>query len=244
MSVDDARALANRIRSNRNLIAGGVGSGLVSFDDEGIARYANLITLRYKENERGLLQHHVRRSQDLYRLAEGYFTAEVRRPTSSGDRSGERMTGRFTFGSGQTFQASVIEDKANTVYGIGFPKVDVADARTDFVWRALEFGLPGTEHGSASPEGPQGFHRLPASFHWDPATGRGARLVLGRDPKDRFRKKGARNTRVRRKNVDRGAGFEAKNRGQGFIRPAMRDMSRQLPREYSRLFAQSFGRIR
>lgn len=201
-------------RSRANLKPGGGPRSTFFSIDDTIGEYIFLLGARRKSFDHNINNFHARRSADLYRIAEQHFNAEVRRPTSSGDRPGERMTGRFTFGSGKTFRAVLF--KQGQSYGIGFPDTQVADNSTNGVWRVHEFGLP-----SSHPEGPKGQHRLPSRFHWDPARGDGARLVLGADPSDRYRKKGSRNTRATRQNTERlGQGVPAKNGGAGFIRPA------------------------
>lgn len=222
-------------RSLANLRPGGGARNSPFYFDDTIAEYAFLIGARRKSLEKNLNNFHVRRSQDLYRIAEKHFNAEVRRPTSSGDRPGDRMTGRFTFGKGGAFTAVLFKQGAS--YGIGFPDTRVADNSTNGVWRVHEFGLP-----SSHPEGPKGQHRLPSRFHWDPARGDGARLVLGADPKDRYRKKGSRNTRVNRQNAERlGQGVPAKNGGAGFIRPAFTEFrAAYLEKGYRQVVKETF----
>lgn len=239
MSAKAARARAAKVSaaSLRNLIPGGVGGATMTINAAGVAESTFLIAKVYDQFERGLLQSHVRRTQTLYAIAEDRFRADIRRPDSRGDRPGGgrmgRQTGRFTFGSGQTFQAVLIHDPESHQFGIGFPKLSVADARTDYVWRSLEFGLG--PKGTPDPMGPLGEHKLPSRFHFQ-----GDRLVLGRDPKDRFRQQQNRKTKVRRANSERlGQGFE----GKFFIRDSMEVFAGTLPREYRTVFAQTFGSL-
>lgn len=208
--------------------------------DDTISSYAFLLGARLETTRKGIFQVHVRRSADLYRIAEYYFNLDVKRPTSRGDRPGQRMTGRFTFGTGGAFRAVVFKESEN-LHGIGFPDMAVADRATDGVWRVHEFGLP-----SSHPEGPRGQHILPSAFHWDPSgEGRNARLVLGRDPKDRYRRRGSRNTRKRRSNTERlGQGVPAKNFGAGFAEIAMQELYQtKLEGDYREVISQSFGRL-
>lgn len=224
----------------RGIIPGGAATPALRMTDAGVDAYKFVLGAVPKEMRENIRFVHVRRSADLYRIAERWFNNERRRPTSSGDRPGDRMTGRFTFGTGGAFKAVIFELSTGR-QGIGFPDIAVADRRTRFVWRVHEFGLP-----SNHPLGPQGQHILPSRFHWDPAQGEGARLVLGKDPKDRYRRKGKRSTRVRRENTERlGQGVPAKNAGAGFARPAFEEFRRTvLEGEYRKVVNQAFKKLK
>jgi len=102
--------------------------------------------------------------------AQGIFNSSIRRPQESGFRPEFRETGNFTFGDrfGGTFHGAVIED-ADGQIGFGYPDVADADAATNFVWRALEFGLAGRSFSPDSLLGLDEFfptkpHRLPSRY--------------------------------------------------------------------------------
>lgn len=114
----------------------------------------------------------------LVRTAEAIFKSSIERPGETGVRKGIRETGSFTFGTdaGGDFTGSTFN--ADGLIGFGWPDIEKADDRSNFVWRSLEFGLAGTRansegvlHGpgfSRFPENqhlvPQGFHRMPRKF--------------------------------------------------------------------------------
>lgn len=78
--------------------------------------------------------------------AEKNFAASILRDATSATAGGRtyrrrnRMTGRFTFGSGQTFTGSILRNLGPNISGFGYPIVNRADQRTKRVWRGLEFG--------------------------------------------------------------------------------------------------------
>lgn len=82
--------------------------------------------------------------------AEKIFRSDILRPAESGQgEGGRRQTGRFTFGKGATFESRDVKI-SDEERGFGFPDWTQADQRTNKIWRALEFGLPGTKHSAES----------------------------------------------------------------------------------------------
>lgn len=229
MGYETARSKARKLRSSIP------GNRFLYMNVEGIVTNTFMIAEVYRHFEQGLDGAHRAKMRDLYRYAEEVFRSEIRRPNSSGHRGKDRLTGRFTFGPGQTFQAQLVNDKKTHMWGIGFPKMQVADARTGFVWRSLEWGLG--PKGTKSSFGPIGTHILPTRFYFDQPVG--GRMFLGADPKDRYRKKGERSSEHPLRGRGRlGQGFE----GKFFISRSMERVAKELPREYERVWQQSFGK--
>lgn len=81
---------------------------------------------------------------NMYSTASSVFENSIVRPATSvtaggqSYRAGERATGNFTFGDGETFQGRL--SGTGRRQEILFPIVSVADNRTDRAWRPLEFG--------------------------------------------------------------------------------------------------------
>lgn len=110
----------------------------------------------------------------LTKYAESMFHHEALRPDESGHRPEKRMTQQFTFGGkGAAFRGFLIEE--GNIQGFGYPDVQQADAKTNFVWRSLEFGLTGAKHTAiANPFAPRGVAKFPSRFTFLPfAKGRG-----------------------------------------------------------------------
>ena len=216
---------------DRNLVPG-FKSGVVTIETDGLRRLSFLMGQAVEDLENDLLAKHTRRIGDVTRIARRLFEQDTRRPTSKGDRPGDRTkrrkTGTFTFGarSGGAFVG--VDFSKDPVKGFGYPNIEVADAKTQGIWRVLEFGLgaKATRHELA----PTGEHLLPLRFGFDPNKKgrRDAKLFPVRGPAARA-----------------GAGILAKNEGKGFIRPAVEEVrDRFLPKDYkdaARLFAQHFS---
>lgn len=160
--------------------------------------------------------------------AEDFFYEDIKRPAESGEgQGGRRQTGRFTFGDGATFESrevSISEDNR----GFGFPDISRADTRTNGVWRALEFGLPGTRHSAESIRfsGLTQFHvtrphRLPERYEFTTFNASTAVLRL--------------NT-PRKRDVRFGAGFEGKH----FIERAWIHTLDVFQRDYQRIGVNAF----
>lgn len=139
------------------------------------------------------------------------FEAGILRPQESGHRPEWRQTGNFEFGSrfaSGTFRGAVLKGK-NGAIGFGYPDIAHADAKTEGVWRALEWGLKGKYHTPSSLLGleslaPDRPHRLPKRYIFgneegaeNRGTGRGQVLLTGRQYPLR--------------KDQRGGGIEAKN---------------------------------
>lgn len=164
--------------------------------------------------------------------AEDYFRANILRPAESGEGAGgRRQTGNFTFGEGATFESREVSISPEN-RGFGFPDVSRADGRTDGVWRALEFGLPGTRHTAESIhfEGLTQFHvtkvhRLPLRYEFTSFNSQTAVLRLN-------------TPRVR--DVQLGAGFEGKH----FIERAWIDTLAAFTRDYKQIGVNAFRAFR
>ncbi len=160
--------------------------------------------------------------------ARKYFNEEVKRPAERGEGAGgRRETGHFTFGGGGAFQQRDLKI-SDTEYGFGFPDVATADAATNFVWRSLEFGLPGTKHSSSyvqfaelSQFFPKGSHLLPRRFRFSSESRAAAVLQVG---EGRYR------------NIRTGGGFEGKH----FIERAWMDFFANWTREYDKVTDRAF----
>ena len=98
----------------------------------------------------------VRAIGTLSQRSKNIFESNKLRPQETGWREGDRMTGRFGFGrrdaDSKAFVGRVFTDDTKPVgrLGFGFPDVAQADAKTNYVWRSLEFGLRGTEHSPST----------------------------------------------------------------------------------------------
>jgi len=160
--------------------------------------------------------------------AEAYFQASIKRPAESGEgEGGRRMTGRFTFGEGATFESRDVKI-SDDHRGFGFPDTTQADQITEGVWRALEFGLPGTEHSAESIHFSgltqfhvTGRHRLPERYEFTTRSPSSAVLKLN-------------TPRVR--DVRFGSGFEGKH----FIEQAWVDTINVFSRDYKRIGDDAF----
>ncbi len=112
---------------------------------------------------------HTRKFGDLYALARDELEASIKRPQETGVRAGadpskKRMTGRFTIGSGQALQGRRVHDVKNHLFGMDFPDVDHADAKTHGIWRVLEWGLG--DKKDVNDLASSGEHLLPSVFHF------------------------------------------------------------------------------
>lgn len=86
--------------------------------------------------------------------------ASIERPQERGE--GElrgRQTGNFTFGGSGAFVGTSFAE--GDIQGFGWPNVQVADRRTNYVWRSLEWGLGGG--ATSSPFSPRGTFKLPGT---------------------------------------------------------------------------------
>ncbi len=170
----------------------------------------------------------VRVRGDVMNRAEDYFRAETKRPAESGEGAGgRRQTGNFTFGEGATFESREVSISPEN-RGFGFPDVSRADSRTSGVWRALEFGLPGTRNSAESIHfsGLTRFHvtkvhRLPERYEFTSFNSQTAVLRLN-------------TPRIR--DVRLGAGFEGKH----FIERAWVDTLQVFTRDYKRIGINAF----
>lgn len=157
-----------------------------------------------------------------------HFAEDIKRPAERGEGAGgRRETGHFTFGGSGAFVQRDIKI-SDTEFGFGFPDVAQADARTNFVWRSLEFGLPGTRNRSStlhfaelSQFFPQGTHQLPRRFKFSSDSPSSAVLLLGQG---QFR------------NIREGAGFAGKH----FIEQAWNDFFTNWTREYDKVTDRAF----
>lgn len=169
-----------------NLTAGTKGSNLTMRMD-GLTRTAYTMAFTmggFAESLDGL---HKKKLADLAFQAKSNFESRLgRRKGEHGQRPGRRQTGKFTFGSrgGGAFVGLIIKDEKNFVSGFGYPNVAVADRRTKYVWRTLEYGL--NPHADAvsggeitrgglrmATEVPIGKHLMPVRFTFttsNPAT--------------------------------------------------------------------------
>ena len=142
-------------------------------------------TTKFRENLHAVHAQHI---GQLDRIAHAMFVGSKIRGGETGERSGTRETGNFTFGGANSaFQGRLME-KGDT-FGFGWPDVDRADQATNFVWRSLEFGLRGTRHGptarfretiAGGNVFPQGWHQLPRAFYFEGGGPSTSRMVLGR----------------------------------------------------------------
>jgi len=168
----------------------------------------------------------------VMRTAARLFREDIKRPAESGQGAGgRRMTGRFTFGAGKTFESRDVRISDEN-RGFGFPDWTRADAATQGIWRALEFGLPGTEHSAQSIHfgGLTQFHiskphRLPQRYEFTTRTPSTAVLRL--------------NT-FRDRDVRFGAGFEGKH----FIERAWIHTIDSFTREYKQIGLNAFRAFR
>lgn len=199
------------------------GSLQVAIDKAGFARGV-------EELEKSLDAYHQRSvAQKLSRRAESIFRASILRPQEQEQASApRRMSGRFTFGrdtgggsfASGTFVTTTFSE--NGVQGFGYPDVDRADRRTNFVWRSLEWGLGAgaTDHEYA----PRGTFKLPNQGYWvDPSTGKWTKSVRGRRS-DLYRPKGA-------AIPSPDSGIEPKF----FITQAWESVVAEIPRDYQRI---------
>jgi len=110
--------------------------------------------------------------------AESIFNASIIRRGERGQGKGgtrDRQTGNFTFGGKSSAFVGILMEKGSRV-GFGWPDIDRADAATNRVWRALEFGLSGKRHLPSSKiidssVWAGGIHVLPRAFHFEPGQG-------------------------------------------------------------------------
>ncbi len=173
----------------------------------------------------------IRARGDVMRRARTHFESDIKRPAESGQGAGgRRQTGRFTFGEGATFESRDVRISEEN-RGFGFPDSARADQATKGVWRALEFGLPGTKHDAQSIRfgGLTQFHitkphRLPNRYEFSSRNPASAVLQLGgRSRKTRF-----------------GAGFEGKH----FIERAWIETLEVFTREYKQIGRNAFKQFR
>ena len=88
-----------------------------------------------------------------------FLSSIIRHGESGQGAGGRRQTGKFMFGkragAGAAFRGANFElKKGSDVYGFGFPDIAHADKVTEFVWRSLEFGLPGYGNPKGGMRGP------------------------------------------------------------------------------------------
>lgn len=170
----------------------------------------------------------VRVRGDVMTRAEDYFRANIKRPAESGEGEGSRrQTGNFTFGEGSTFESREVSISPEN-RGFGFPDVSRADTRTGGIWRALEFGLPGTRNTAESIHFSdltkfhiKKVHRLPKRYEFTTFNSQTAVLRLN-TPRER--------------DVRFGAGFEGKH----FIERAWVDTLSVFTRDYKRIGINAF----
>ena len=131
-----------------------------------------------RDIEKNTKQAAVRAIGTLSHRSKSIFESNKERPQESGWRPEDRMTGRFGFGrrdaDSKAFVGRVFTDDSKRL-GFGFPDVAQADAKTNYVWRSLEFGLKGSKHEPTTisdlvgesffPTKPM---RLPNSFYFRP----------------------------------------------------------------------------
>lgn len=131
----------------------------------GVDRMEKTLKLMAQTNVKilkGLFYEDLHALEDMAVLAKQNFYSDIRWPAMKGIRPGQRMTGRFTFGGDAASIRGHFLHIPKVQYGWSYPNVERADAMTDYVWRALEFGLPGRGFpGSGEPFAPEGFHRIP-----------------------------------------------------------------------------------
>ena len=162
------------------------------------------------------------------------FESDIQRPMESGEGGGgRRQTGNFTFGrrSGGAFVGVVVapEGRRGSLLGFGYPDVDIADAATNGVWRALEMGLEGKHHlPSAYSDDmyrfqPWGTHIMPQQFY-DFTSPHPSQAVLY------FGGKRVRKTRA-------GSGFEGKH----FIEKAWMEVTSRIEGDYENIARTAYG---
>lgn len=127
--------------------------------------------------------------------AEQNFRDSIIRPDTSSTisnvryRPRVRATGRFSFGTHSTFRGKLIDEK--TVQGFGYPDMERADQRTDFAWRALEFGLDSIKMPDYLWKNAVGVRvgsdqRSPGGDYFTPKRGSAARPTSSRIKEKRF----------------------------------------------------------
>lgn len=213
--------------SLRQLIPGFKGSRLI-VDIDGVYQSAFAVARVTDQFQRELRGSHLSLLRVMKSVAQAKFEASIKRPAQRGFRPGppfdkKRVTGRFTFGSrgGGAFVGVLINDEANDMSGFGYPRISVADEKTRFVWRSLEYGLSGTKRQADSDDlAPKGRHLLPAKIFWTAAEPEG--LLIPRKPATR-----------------EGGGIEPKR----FIRDSIEEVANAQEREYRTLIRRTYGQL-
>lgn len=163
------------VAKKTNLIPGGRGAA-IRVEWQGIQQTAFLLAAICNEKLPGTLNaSHTRMMGVVGKRAEANFEGSIRRPNERGERGGPRETGHFTFGKDQggAFIGVPIRPDSpggkKDEYGFGYPNIKVADQKTNFVWRALEFGLTGAKYTAVNNEfAPRGIAKFPSRFTFLP----------------------------------------------------------------------------
>jgi hypothetical protein len=146
----------------------------------GLYQAAQVIAAMPAEARKNASAAAIRNMGTLSREAERIFKSSILRPREHGQERfrGGRQTGNFTFGvkGGGAFQGRVVDEGDLT--GFGWPDIATADAHTNEIWRALEFGLKGTSKrpsvlagfGNLSYLKLRGTHRLPKGYSFTTKT--------------------------------------------------------------------------
>ena len=216
-----------------NLGLGRGGGARFIIDENGFRRMSTAIQALPVNLKKNTQQSAVRAVGTIGRLAASNFHGSIRRPGEQGEGTERgRKTGKFTFGnkdSGAAFHGSVFEVNKG-LFGFGYPFIPHADARTDYVWRSLEYGLPGTRNAATTLLGdaslfPKGEHKLPRRFYFSTPSPSSAILVI---PK-KFARKGSQKQKILKGGSSNpGAGFEGKH----FIEEAWIEMREKLPEKW------------
>lgn len=180
------------------------GQGILQGNVYGLATVARGLKKAERETVKSLQGKNLTWQRKLAEAGREYLYADILRPEERGLRSGSRMTGKFKFGArgSGAFKGFPVSDRKSGQYGFGWPHVPTADARTEYVWRTLEYGLTGTRHsklhggilkmenplGLLRPYGtefpsvqPEATHIVPKAFTfrpWEPE--RSGQLILRR----------------------------------------------------------------
>lgn len=258
-SVRDVVNKAQRIQ-DRNLRAGFKGSGLVFVTTQGVSRNTFAIAFALQDFSKSLDGFHLRKLGELTSLARSNFEAKVAKGRSGESGRGQgrgRQTGQFTFGSrgGGAFVGVFMKDETTGVSGFGYPNVAIADARTNYVWRTLEFGLrpnPNAVRGARlrrgktpiAVEAPLGEHKLPARFGFTGPNRTSSRLVPLSDRavpniRAQYVRLYGRNRGVAKRTRERANGIEP----MFFISDAIGVVAQTLPAGYRQLLSKSYRRV-
>lgn len=185
--------------------------------------YLAVVGYKIEKGARGV---HIQALKFLNTQAEAYFRDRLGPPYAKRNRrsvSGtlghrtyrpeSRGTGKYTFGGRDAaFHGNLIQGKNP---GFGYPNIRDANVRTKNSWRALEFGLPASQH------------RMP-KYIWADASGKTSK------------KKGFSGTELvpLSRNTPRfGSGITAKR----FLKDAWDDTMKTMPERYSELIVNAFA---